>query len=873
MTPYAELLQSGFAPVPINPHTKRPPVKGDNGYSHGCSWKRFQTEPPTTKEVALWDAEYPHSWGGVVCGRGSGNLEVLDFDVPDKSATFYEPDPDGPGHWRDFWAMLIDVAPDLADRLCVVETPSGGRHIPYRCPEIAGNTKIACRDDGAVLVETRGQGGLVVVPPSPGYTWIKGSAEDVPMLESSERRILWDIGKLLDLRSIPEPARDDSEPGQTTGRPGDDFDADPANKASDILLSNKWKDTERRYNGSRLLKRPGDTDSLWSAVECGPGDRYVHVFTSNAAPFEPGKTYGPFRALVFAGYGGDYRRAAAYLRQQGYGGPDLPDPDAPEGELPEIAIGRSLPDMALDAIDALRAKSGVYVRQGRMVRVVRDEFGGHSIREYDESSMRGALARSAHWVKFVADGKDDAGEKQWRKQPVAPPLEVVKDVLSMDCSGQGFPNVLAVSVSPVFVGTRVVEKYGLDPETGWFVGSDLKLPRMTVAEAVDVLNDWVVDFPFDSPASKANFLALPLTMLSRPSFDTAAGFLNDASTPATGKTLLGRIGAAAVIGRDPSVRVLPRNEEELEKLLSATILGSLPELMLDNVDRRVSSPALSAVLTSSWYGCRQFGTLTTHSAPVRTTFILTANNLDMSRDVARRMVLIRLDAHMERPEDRTGFRHADIMGWTLANRARILGAYASIYEAWVSAGCPQTANRKGGYEQWSSTVPQVLAFAGWSEALGNEHELRARAGQEDDEWAALYEAWEERFDGQPVKPKELLEVVDLLDILGRTLGDGNDKSKATRFGIALNRRVGRICGGRCVERSTMQKGCSRFNLTKVVDVGGPSTTPREEVFEMFTDDMQYARPSEGGTTSTNVQRPPPDPDPPDDDDEEGWVTL
>ena len=843
MNPCQELLAAGFSPVPIEPSTKRPP----------CAWKDYQDKPASVRDVSLWETRYPDSWVGIVCGRGSGLYEVLDFDCPDKHAPFYEPDPDGPEHWNEFWGMLIDADPELADRLCVVETPSGGRHVPYRCATIGGNDKIAVSETGAVLIETRGQGGLVVCPPSPGYRWLKGSAEDVPTIQTFERELLWTICRTLDRRPKPDPKPYADESSE---RPGDAFDADEANKASDILIETGWTDTGKTYNGSRLLKRPGNTDSLWSAVECGPGNRFVYVFTSNAPPFEPGQTYGPFRAMVYAKHGGDYRKAAAELYSKGYCAPNLPDPDALEGDLPEIAIGRSLPDMAKDAIESLRAKTGVYVRQGRLVRVVRDEYGGHSIREFDESSMRGALARSAHWVKHVADGKDEAGNKLWRKQPVAPPIEVVKDVLAMDCSGRGFQTIIAVSVSPVFTGWRVVEKYGLDAETGWFVGSDSALPRMSVSEAVAVLNEWVCDFPFDSEASKANFLALPLTMLARPSFDIAPGFLNDASTPATGKTLLGRTGVAAVVGRDPSVRVLPRNEEELEKLLSATILGSLPDLMLDNVDRRVSSPALSAVLTSSWYGCRQFGTLTTHSAPVRTTFVLTANNLDMSRDVARRMVLVRLDAHMERPEDRNRFAHPDILGWTLANRSRILGAYASLYEAWVAENRPQTDNRKGGYEQWSNVIPQVLAFAGWRHALGNEGEMRERAGLEDGEWAGLYEAWEERFGSDPVRPKDLLEVVDLLDILGRVLGDGNEKSKATRFGIALNRRVGRISGGRCVERSTMQRGSSRFKITTVVDDGGRSTPTREKEKGIDTNACENTFLRRGGETSTNVHRPP-----------------
>ncbi len=74
-------------------------------------------------------------------------------------------------------------------------------------------------------------------------------------------------------------------------------------------------------------------------------------------------------------------------------------------------------------------------------------------------------------------------------------------------------------------------------------------------------------------------------------------------------------------------------------------------------------------------------------------------------------------------------------------------------------------------------------------------------------------------------------MVNLLEVLDRVLGDGNEKSRATRFGIALTKRIGRISGGRCIQRSTMQKGCSRFKVERVVDVGGPSLPPHEKEFQ------------------------------------------
>jgi hypothetical protein len=43
------------------------------------------------------------------------------------------------------------------------------------------------------------------------------------------------------------------------------------------------------------------------------------VFSSNADPFEEGKCYGKFRSLTLLRYGGDFKKAAGYLAENGFG--------------------------------------------------------------------------------------------------------------------------------------------------------------------------------------------------------------------------------------------------------------------------------------------------------------------------------------------------------------------------------------------------------------------------------------------------------------------------------------------------------------------------------------------------------------------------
>ena len=129
------------------------------------------------------DAEYAAGAGMGCPFCGSGNLEVIDFDCLE---TF-----------QRLVSRVETERPDLLSRLVIHRTPADGRHLLYRCGEIGGNTKLARRQDGFIeqdgkksrniltLIETRGVGGLIVMPGSPldthpsgrPYKIIQGSPE------------------------------------------------------------------------------------------------------------------------------------------------------------------------------------------------------------------------------------------------------------------------------------------------------------------------------------------------------------------------------------------------------------------------------------------------------------------------------------------------------------------------------------------------------------------------------------------------------------------------------------------------------------------------------------------------------------------------
>ncbi|MCL2645416.1 MAG: AAA family ATPase [Phycisphaerales bacterium] len=324
--------QAGLSVLPANRSEKRPALAG---------WKDYQSRLPTEAEVMAWFAN-AHDALCLVTGAVSGNLELLDFD--------------NGGELFSRWAELVEAEmPGLMGRLVIETSQSGGWHVLYRCTEkVCGSIHLAQRivsvpDDNPIafagkpykprrnaaggweviltLIETRGEGGLFLCHPTPGYEMQQGEIEDLPVLTAEERDVLleaaWSLNEL-----IPSPVAvpSDPQPHNHGERPGDAFNA--RGDVTGLLVQHGWtlvRDGENQY-----WRRPGKNKG-WSATL---KDRVFYVFSSNAAPFDGPKAYGPFAVYTMLEHNGDYTKAASTLRTQGYGSTPSPSSSPPSASSP-----------------------------------------------------------------------------------------------------------------------------------------------------------------------------------------------------------------------------------------------------------------------------------------------------------------------------------------------------------------------------------------------------------------------------------------------------------------------------------------------------------------------------------------------------------
>lgn len=340
MIPFSIVQQAHSAGLSIVPPqqdgTKRPstPWRDER---NSPTWKPAQTTAPSLALLKEWyDPKNDRTGIGVVCGRVSGGLEVLDFDTREG--------------WIEYRQMAehCGIAP-LIDRIWAgygEESPRGA-HLMYRCAEIDGNTKLAKKaGQKTAFIESRGEGGYVIIAPSHGrvhpsgaeYRCVSGSLATLTTITPLDRRDLWELAQSLDESPRPLPA---SDPLQSSRDPANKPGADFNRRATwaEVLEPHGWRAIHQRGEVT-YWRRPNKTAGI--SATTGYGGDYLYAFTTSTE-LDSECTYTKFGAYSALNHGGDFFAATAALGRMGYGDPPRA-PDAPRPQLRLVAPEEPLPD-------------------------------------------------------------------------------------------------------------------------------------------------------------------------------------------------------------------------------------------------------------------------------------------------------------------------------------------------------------------------------------------------------------------------------------------------------------------------------------------------------------------------------------------------
>lgn len=304
-------LENGISVIPTG-QTKSP-------HKTISTWTPYQTRLMTNEEV---DKLFVGASGiATIGGMVSGGRVHIDFDTKyDLTGTLYE----------DFCKCINEIDSELISKMVIVKTPSGGWHWIYNtdAPIILSN-KLAQRPTIAeelehnpnekvkTLIETKGDKGYCLAPPSPNYTFVSERKFPTHITKQEEELIL-ETGRIFD----QIPAIKVQEPKRANSYSNTEFIESPfeafnkKGSVHELLISNGWSLISNK--GDRTFyKRPGDTHSKLSG-DYHSGLNLFKVFTTSTQ-FEVGKGYSPVAVYCLLNHNNDWSNCAKDLIEKGYG--------------------------------------------------------------------------------------------------------------------------------------------------------------------------------------------------------------------------------------------------------------------------------------------------------------------------------------------------------------------------------------------------------------------------------------------------------------------------------------------------------------------------------------------------------------------------
>ena len=432
----------------------------------------------------------------------------------------------------------------------------------------------------------------------------------------------------------------------------------------------------------------------------------------------------------------------------------------------------------------------LFQQENRLVRLVESDWG-RLIWPAPAQTVRALLNQHVDFVKAY-----DRKEGRVEEPAGAAPPWIAEDMSAIP--DPRLPVLESVLRSP-FLGKagNLITEPGYHPEARcWLEPHHLSIAPMSVEAAKATIDHWLTDFAFAETHDKTNAVALfLLPFVRRYIRGPTPGHIIEASTPGSGKSLLASVLLLPSLGEQLKASPFSDVEEERRKGLMSSLIEGRAAILFDNLKGKVDSPSLEGVLTSDVWQDRVLGATGTIHAVNRATWVFTSNNAELSLDMARRCIRIRLDQGVERPFDREPeqFTHPDILQYTRAQRSTLVSAALALVQAWLEARGPAVRSL-GSFEDWSRVVGGVLACAGYTGWLEGREEMIRLADRSGDQLRAFVEAWAGVFGGasEPPHTVRLVELAEARGLLSGTIGDGSDKSKQTRLGALLSKARGRV---------------------------------------------------------------------------------
>ncbi len=500
-----------------------------------------------------------------------------------------------------------------------------------------------------------------------------------------------------------------------------------------------------------------------------------------------------------------------------YCGGQLPDPfedlepwaeTPPEirPSQPEVRIGADFGRVVDEALGHLTKHPNVYQWNNRLVLVERVADPGIplAITPLRTQTLRKELSRTCAFLRLKQEGR--GSDCTWVPYEVPPPKDVA-DCLLQQSSWEGIrPLTQVVQTPTIRPDGSILETPGYDDATGIYYEQLEAWPPIPTSPtredcmlAAQRILDVVKDFPFKSAADRSTYLGAVMTPFALAAINGPIPLtMIEAPTSRTGKSLLaGVIGT--IVGGAKSIAKTPPFESDAEcaKSILAFALRGVNAVLIDNCAGDVGWPSLDMAITAERTDRRLLGTNEVIGVSTHFPWYGTANNPNYKHDIVGRMVIIGLDAGVERPEERTGFEHSDLLGWTLANRPALVTDILTIFRGFFAAGCPAPSSplkHFGGFEAWTRLIRHLIVWLGLPDPIEARDAMLEKRDNENHAWQRLFYVLFEAFKARQFTARDIQNHTVVKEALEELAPEGRILTNQA-IGILLRKAAEQVHAG------------------------------------------------------------------------------
>lgn len=395
------------------------------------------------------------------------------------------------------------------------------------------------------------------------------------------------------------------------------------------------------------------------------------------------------------------------------------------------------------------------------------------------------------------------------EQPKSMTRDVGSTVLDSHILENGLPNInriFTVQIPIIRDNQLTFPNVGYDERFNSWLEEDsptISNMDMPLEEAKNILYNTLKEFCFETRSDYINAISALLTPFLRGIFKTGFNtrspvYAYMANRERSGKDYLAGITGILYEGlalEEPPIsngeyRSSGGNDELRKKIISSMRSGK-KRLHFSNNKGHLNNSVFESVTTATRFSDRLLGKNKEVAFDNEIDFSFSGNmGITLTPDLANRTMFINLFLDMEDANKRK-FSNPNLHLWVLNNRNTILSALYSLIRNWFDNDCPDGSYPFASFPEWSRVCGGIMETAGYENPCKKDvKETGVSIDSETDEMKELFELCYLGRGDTWIDKHDIKMMIEQSNIM--TYMDWKNRSSQTKFGIKLNKFVGRI---------------------------------------------------------------------------------